>query len=270
MEDIMGKSWLLFQLHKVHYAVAGDAVISILREVGKVTVLPQTDPAIRGVMLLRGSVVPLLDLRVLLKLPTVEDEFAEFKKTLDAHRGYPFAYAELLREAAKTGKTDRLITDPHACEFGKWYDTLEAQNRTMAFHMRKLASPHEELHQLSEELEELLKRNGTLHNDIEIEELINDMDERVLPNLTALLDESEKVFRESTRQMAVTVEYQGEKLGLLVDNVEAVRTFSQNLVETEEDENRVFPYEEYQDERLGVVRILPLKELFALAQNGKA
>lgn len=269
MENITGRSWLLFRLQQVTYAVESKAVVSILQEVGRITPLPQTEAYMRGIMLLRGSIVPLLDLRVMLGLPTVEEEYKEFVEMLAVRKQDHLKWAQELRHSAETGMPFKLADDPHKCAFGKWYDTFEPQNRTIGFHMRKIEEPHKELHELAQYIEPRLKEGKTLANDPDMAEQIEEMDERLVPTIVNLLDGAVEVFKNSYKQMAVTLEYEGEKLGLLVDAVLAVRTFVSNPKKAEPQEEKFgrLPYIDYIDEQLGIVRVMQLADLFGVLKN---
>ncbi|MDO5601277.1 MAG: chemotaxis protein CheW [Oscillospiraceae bacterium] len=269
MENIMNRSWLLFRIQKVNYAVESKAVVSILQEAGKVTPLPQSDPFVRGIMLLRGSIVPLLDLRLMLGLPTVEREYKEFVAMLDARKKDHLVWASELRRCAETGQPFTLADDPHKCAFGKWYDSFEPQNRTIAFHMRKIEEPHKELHDLAKYIEPRLKEGKTLQDDPDMADKIEEMDERLVPNIVGLLDEAIEIFESSYRQMVVTLEYQDEKFGLLVDEVDAVRTFEGGLGEAEPEAEKFgrLPYVDYVDEQLGIIRVMQLKDLFSVLKS---
>lgn len=269
MENMLGKSLLLFRIQTVTYAVESRAVISILQEAGKITPLPQTDAFVRGIMLLRGSVVPVMDLRMVLGLPTVEQEYEEFVKMLAQRKQEHIAWAEALQQSAETGKPFRLADDPHKCAFGKWYDAFEAQNRTVAFHMKKIDDPHRELHEHAKDVKRCIKKGKTLKDDPEIEDIVEDMNERLVPAIVGLLDEAVGVFKSSYRQMAVTLEYQGEKLALLVDAVQAVRTFTGGAGKPEPQAEKFgkLPYIDYIDEQLGVIRIMQLDDLFGLMRD---
>jgi purine-binding chemotaxis protein CheW len=64
--------YLTFKLNEVSYAVDVRIVETVV-QYGGVTVVPTPLPYMRGVMDLRGSVIPLIDLRKKLGLPVRED-----------------------------------------------------------------------------------------------------------------------------------------------------------------------------------------------------
>lgn len=64
--------YLTFRLGQEMYAVTISCIREVL-ELVSITALPGTDPALRGVINLRGRAVPVMDLRCKLGLPSTED-----------------------------------------------------------------------------------------------------------------------------------------------------------------------------------------------------
>jgi purine-binding chemotaxis protein CheW len=66
------QQYLTFRLHDEHYAVTVGKVREVL-VMTEITAVPQSREYMRGVINLRGSVVPVLDLRTRFALPETED-----------------------------------------------------------------------------------------------------------------------------------------------------------------------------------------------------
>lgn len=66
------KSYLTFNLGKESFALVVDSVIEIL-ELTTITEVPQSPHFMRGIINLRGNVLPVIDTRIKFGLPTVED-----------------------------------------------------------------------------------------------------------------------------------------------------------------------------------------------------
>jgi purine-binding chemotaxis protein CheW len=67
-------SYLTFDLGEDRYAVPVSQVEVVL-EMGTITRVPKSPPSLRGVINHRGSVVPVVDLRTLLQLPPLGQDF---------------------------------------------------------------------------------------------------------------------------------------------------------------------------------------------------
>lgn len=69
-KDIARSSYLSFMLNGEHFAIEVGYVIEIL-EVPKITMVPKADPHMKGVINLRGKVLPVIDTCKKLGLPAV-------------------------------------------------------------------------------------------------------------------------------------------------------------------------------------------------------
>ncbi len=67
-ENTQADKYLLFNLGEEVYGIPITHVINII-ELQKITEVPDTPPYIRGVINLRGSVIPVMDLRLRFRLP---------------------------------------------------------------------------------------------------------------------------------------------------------------------------------------------------------
>lgn len=61
--DIKGSKFLVFELHDEYYAVSVHATKEIIR-IMEITEVPKAPPFIKGVINLRGKIIPVIDLRV--------------------------------------------------------------------------------------------------------------------------------------------------------------------------------------------------------------
>ncbi|MBK6264553.1 chemotaxis protein CheW [Marivirga sp. S37H4] len=66
------KAYLTFSLGKESFALTVDSVIEIL-ELSTITEVPQSPHFMRGIINLRGNVLPVVDTRIKFGLPTAED-----------------------------------------------------------------------------------------------------------------------------------------------------------------------------------------------------
>jgi purine-binding chemotaxis protein CheW len=69
---IQTNQFLTFSLDGEHYAVGVGSVREVL-EKNEITRMPKTPDYMRGIINIRGSVVPIIDLRLKLGLPVIED-----------------------------------------------------------------------------------------------------------------------------------------------------------------------------------------------------
>ena len=86
--------WLTVSLSDQKYAVNCDYVDSIFQLQQEITELPDAGREIVGVINLRGIMLPLVDMRQLFGLETLEEEFSAFEAML---RSYQQAHIEWVR-----------------------------------------------------------------------------------------------------------------------------------------------------------------------------
>lgn len=73
--------WLVFRLKENLYTVNSKIITSIVIIPEDITIVPNVPNYIKGLIHLRGSVIPLIDLRLLFKIKSVKEEYEEFKIT---------------------------------------------------------------------------------------------------------------------------------------------------------------------------------------------
>ncbi len=101
-------------------------------EIPKLTAMPRVPEFVRGVVNLRGRVLPVLDLRMKLGMPRLSDEHeALFQMLKDREQDHKNWIAEL-ESSVEERRPFKLQTDPHLCAFGKWYDMFSHPSRLVA------------------------------------------------------------------------------------------------------------------------------------------
>ena len=71
--DVLAGKYLTFTLQSESYGISVLKVREIIR-VANITVVPQMPPYIRGVINLRGKIIPVMDLRLRFEFPNVVDD----------------------------------------------------------------------------------------------------------------------------------------------------------------------------------------------------
>jgi hypothetical protein len=115
--------WLIFELCQQHYALPALQVREMVAMQGQqVRAVPQAAAYVPGVVNLRNQVIPVIDMRTLLNLPSVDDESASIIEELHQREEDHINWLNELEACVDEQRTFRLATDPHLCKFGKWYD----------------------------------------------------------------------------------------------------------------------------------------------------
>ena len=195
--------------------------IRLVREMvsmGAVTDLPHVEDHVRGVMNLRGKVIPVVDLRHRLDLTSAEAEVEELIAMLDQREQDHRNWLTALERAVLEGEEFKLATDPHKCAFGKWYDAFTSDNLVLANHLKRFDAPHRQIHAIAVDcLNHAAKGNpeGAI-------ELINGTRETALARMIDLFADLRRLLRETCRTIAVVIDAPSGPYAVAVDEVTGV------------------------------------------------
>lgn len=214
--------WLLFQLENNYFAINSQRVTGIMICPEEMTRLPDSPDFVRGLIMMRGSIVRLLDLRMLFGIETIDLERERFHEMLEQRKHDHLNWVLELERCIEEEEPFQLATDPHKCAFGRWYDSYEAENNSVAHHLRKIEEPHRRLHEAALSVNSCDKNHDACNRERCLKTVMKELKEELVPRIVSLLDEAQDVFRESYREMAIIIEEGGRRLGLIVDQVLSV------------------------------------------------
>ncbi len=120
--------WVIFHLLDEQFAVSANHVREMVA-MPKVVPVPQTPDYIRGVINLRGQVMPVMDLRLRMEMTSLVDETEDLIHLLDQREQDHKNWITELESSVREHREFKLATDPHKCAFGKWYDNFKTENR---------------------------------------------------------------------------------------------------------------------------------------------
>jgi len=219
-------AWAIVQARDQSYAVATQDLreMVIMPEVAAV---PNTGEYVRGVINLRGRVLPLIDLRKRLGLTSAVEETNALCTTLEQREQDHHNWLNELEASVRENREFHLATDPHKCAFGKWYDGYHAENQLVAMHLKKFDLPHKQIHGIAAEVQKLTAQG--LHD--RAQELLDSARSGALARLTQLFAELCSLIRENSREIALVVEGGGRQFGISVDSALSVERLAAGSVE---------------------------------------
>lgn len=219
--------WLTIKLQTQLYAIESPYVESISLLDEEISVLPESTVVKPGIIHSRGRVIPIINLRAALGLNTLEEEQAAFEEMLDQRKNDHIHWVQEMERCLVEEDTFHLATDAHKCPFGKWYDTYETDNQTIAFHLRKIDEPHKKLHHTAHLAFECPRECDDCEREKCLREQLKEDAHTYMKIVVDLLDQAKIIFRENYRTMCVIVKNKDNSLlGLLVDEVLAVETIT--------------------------------------------
>lgn len=228
-------SYVVCAVASEQYAIHSDFASELVNDTDFEPVpVPGSNPALTGLINLRGLVVPVVQLRSVLGHPTHSDRTETISRMLAQREADHVAWLDDLKRCATTGDKFTKALDPTQCAFGKWYlgvagSSSDLRDITNGSQMgeslfARMDAPHRRIHAIAREVLDLAGQ-GDLPAAIAI---IDRAWETDLAELKRLFKQLVDAFRDSARSTIVSISYEGSPIGLYVDSVVEVRTFSES------------------------------------------
>lgn len=223
-ENLNDYPWLLFKLYNISYAVSSKDINAIAHLPNNITIMPDKDEHIRGVMEFRGAHIKLIDLRALLNIDSIDVEIAKFGDMLDERKQDHINWITELERCVNEHDQFKLATDPHKCKFGKWYDTYHSTSNNINFTLKQIEDPHEKFHRLANEINMTLTSKDSDQSKYDaVQKILNRGKEEYMTKIIDVLDDVKQIVATHTREMVIAFEdCNGEFFGVIVDEVLSV------------------------------------------------
>lgn len=220
------EQWIVVRLQEQLFAVPSATVMEMLA-MPEMRSVPHVPSHIRGVMNLRGRVMPLVDLRLRLSMESSATESKRLVEMMHAREEDHRKWVAELEAAVVERREFTLTTDPHKCEFGRWYDTYHTSHIALAAVLKKFDTPHRRIHAVGGEVGHLAAK---LHWDEAMQQVerVRDVD---LPYMMKLFGDLRTAIHESHRETAVVLEGGGTIYAVSVDAVESVEQLKPGTIE---------------------------------------
>jgi len=218
--------WVIFNLLKDQFAVSANNVREMVA-MPKVISVPQTPDYIRGVINLRGQVIPVMDLRLRMGMKSLVDEVKNLIQILNQREQDHKNWIVELESSVRDRREFKLTTDPHKCAFGKWYDNFKTDNRILSNCLNKIDIPHQKIHAIAIEVKAMEEKE-----DFDSAfEIIHQTKEGELAEMIKLFSEFRSLLRESNREIALVLENDKRAMAVAVDSVETVEKMTEASIE---------------------------------------
>jgi purine-binding chemotaxis protein CheW len=218
----------VFQLDRQCYAVSSD-VVRELTTIDHVTAIPHAPAHVRGVCNQRGAIVPVLDLRVWLGMPSAHEGvlglIQEMRQREQDHRDWLNELEASVREKRAFSKT----TDPHKCAFGKWYDSFQTDDIFVRSLLREFDAPHQAIHAVATRVLAASDRQDFDGAHALIEQTRGEK----LGKMIELFGRFRQSLQDSLREQVVVVDMHRRPVALVVDNIVSVERLGDTFDATE-------------------------------------
>jgi purine-binding chemotaxis protein CheW len=220
------KPWVIFFVGNLQFAVSTNHVREMV-VMPQVSPVPQSPPHLRGVINLRGQVLPVIDFRTKLGLKSLVQETDDLIEMLIRREQDHTVWLDDLEASVREHREFRRTNDPHACEFGKWYDNYKTDNRILESCLRKFDEPHKKIHSVA-----VTVKNLQIENKFQdAVDLIEKTKKNELSEMIRLFREARTLLREYNREIALVLELGKKMMVMGVDSVETIETFSPETLE---------------------------------------
>ncbi|MCL4788680.1 MAG: chemotaxis protein CheW [Verrucomicrobia bacterium] len=189
--------------------------------------VPNVPRYLRGVINLRGKVLPLLDLRLRMDLPSALEEVEQMIAMLVAREQDHILWLKELLGAVTEGHPFTLARDPTECAFGKWYYGYKAEDIGFASVMYRFEMPHRRIHTIADTVLKYAERG----EHAKAEELIQRTEKGDLRTVVNLFAEARTAFRESHKEVAIVLTDGRKHLAVTVDSVASVEAIAEDTIE---------------------------------------
>jgi purine-binding chemotaxis protein CheW len=223
--------FVLFQAGNGQYAVSAEFVQEMLI-MPPVVRVPNMPPEILGVINIRGSILKLLDLRIMLGVTSAQSELDGLVQLLNDREQDHRNWLKELEACVRERRPFNLARDPHKCKFGLWYDQYKSQEQTIhatffRMALNKMDAPHKILHASADAV---LKKaeNGNFEEALAILEKHRNSE---LALLVKLFEESRQILKETRREIVMVVRNGVKKFAMSVDGVHSVEHLPSENIE---------------------------------------
>jgi purine-binding chemotaxis protein CheW len=215
--DAAEMPWVLARVGDGLFALTTTEVREMV-STPRVTAVPEAPPHVRGIINLRGTVMPLVDLRRRFgkhsRLEEAEALVDLLKQREQDHRNWVDALEKSVEEKTRFA----LTTDPHVCKFGVWYDTFTTEDLILSTAMRRFDEPHKRIHAVGAEVIALCERG-----DYEsARERVAVARRGLLNRLIDTFAETYVLLRDQSREITVVLNDGRRTFGVAVDSIQSV------------------------------------------------
>jgi len=211
--------WVVFKVIERVYALSSDDIremVSLAQY--HLTVTPNSPAWIRGVINLRGKIIPVIDLRVRLGYHSLPEEMTALAATLKQREEDHHKWVAELERCVKENCEFKLTTDPHKCKFGVWYDQFKTEDQALSVLLQSFDTPHKAIHAAGKQVIDLMSQGQSA----QAQEVVTRLHGAEMQTMVRLFGELIATVQEPSREIAMVLDGGGRNLALAVDAVTSV------------------------------------------------
>ncbi len=218
--------WVIFNLLDQQFAVSASQVKEMVK-IPPVVPVPGAPANFRGVMNLRGKVIPVIDMRLKMGMPSSQADIQDLVDLLHQREQDHKNWITELEASVREKREFTLATDHHKCAFGKWFDTFSTENRVLANCLEKFDSPHKKIHSIAIDVKAMEEENdfdGAF-------QIIQQTRSNELARMIQLFEEARSLLKEHDKEIALVIESKDQLVALAVDAIETIEKIPSSEIE---------------------------------------
>jgi hypothetical protein len=208
--------WVVARVDQTLFALNSQFVREMV-SVPAVTAVPNAPPHVRGVINLRGRALPLIDLRVRLGFASLADSTHLLEELMSQREQDHRRWVDELQKSVQARRPFTLTTDPHACAFGRWYDTFRTDNLLLTGVLRRFDEPHKRLHGTGQRIVESMAAQQW----DACATMVQELESSTLKTMVALFADAREVLHDTSHEIAMVMATE-TPFAVAVDAIEAV------------------------------------------------
>jgi chemotaxis signal transduction protein len=231
--------YVIVEMNASSYGFPTDSTIELMSSsAAAVTRVPKSPRYVRGVINHRGSIIPVVDTRALLGLPTAKRQAEKLSELLAEREREYTAWLDALEHSIRTGDKFDMQTDPAKCAFGRWHkettsdprkmQTLARYDQSVRTAIMEMDNPHRRIHRLADTL-------LTLRAEGKPDEALARLAEEratTFEELRTLFKKVNRAVSKGFRSMLVISELGDRRAAFEVDAVHTVKDCAEDDIET--------------------------------------
>lgn len=235
----MAESYLIFELAGEHFGVRAHEVLRLIRhDAGQLRRPFGTLGIVQGYVPHAHGILPVIDLRLAMGFESMEAETQSVMSTMSTREREHVQWIDELEASTREGRDFRLTTNPHECNFGKWYYSLKANpaalqafahgNSGLTAVFNAFEEPHRRIHGLGVDVAKLLMNQ----QQEEALDLIDHARHTVLRQMVDLFARARDILLTQRRTLLMVVQHDHESMGLLIDQVQGLRPIDEDHMQS--------------------------------------
>ncbi|MCB1644461.1 MAG: CZB domain-containing protein [Pseudomonadales bacterium] len=222
--DNIAGSYLTFRVGNAAFALAVGCVRYITsRDAITTRTVPDTSYERHSVFEHDGLPVPLYRFSELIESHSRSDESAALIELLKARKQDHINWLDALEHSLRSGEPFVKATDPHKCEFGRWYDNYQAEDQELQEILVRFDAPHKHIHSLAERLLDLAL---TDEGKVESLKIIAEERHATLRQLLELFDQAQARLQDMTKPVVIILENGSRSFAIELDSIDGMMEFT--------------------------------------------